>query len=69
MIVAPDFAPDALAHLQKKKNLRLLITRKSAVEPGLDVRAVGAGSFLLQDRDTKQTRGERLEDRDQTRAF
>ena len=29
MIIAPDFAPDALALLQKKKNLRLLKLLKS----------------------------------------
>jgi phosphoribosylaminoimidazolecarboxamide formyltransferase / IMP cyclohydrolase len=55
VIVAPAYSPDALALLQKKKNLRLLVVRRSLVEPGVDVRGVGAGSFLLQDRDIKGT--------------
>jgi phosphoribosylaminoimidazolecarboxamide formyltransferase/IMP cyclohydrolase len=56
VIVAPDFAPDALALLQKKKNLRLirLIKDPAASEPW-DLRSVGAGSFLLQQRDLKPT--------------
>jgi phosphoribosylaminoimidazolecarboxamide formyltransferase/IMP cyclohydrolase len=49
VIVAPDFSPEALAILQKKKNLRLL-----AAQPW-DVRSVGADSFLLQQRDLKVT--------------
>jgi phosphoribosylaminoimidazolecarboxamide formyltransferase/IMP cyclohydrolase len=54
VIVAPEFAPDALDLLQKKKNLRLLKLLKSprASEPW-DVRSVGANSFLLQERDLK----------------
>jgi phosphoribosylaminoimidazolecarboxamide formyltransferase/IMP cyclohydrolase len=56
VIVAPDFTPEALAVLQKKKNLRLLKMLKSPLssEPW-DVRSVGAGSFLLQERDLKTT--------------
>ncbi|GDY21630.1 bifunctional purine biosynthesis protein PurH [Verrucomicrobiota bacterium] len=54
VIVAPSFQPDALALLQKKKNLRLLLTRK---DPGAaapwDIRSVGADSFLMQERDRK----------------
>ncbi len=55
IIVAPGFAPDALAHLQKKKSLRLLEV------PGLDkpyqrsgtaIRSV-TGGLLVQDRDLK----------------
>ena len=54
VIVAPDFAPDALALLEKKKNLRLLkVLKNSADASGWDVRSVGADSFLLQERDTK----------------
>jgi phosphoribosylaminoimidazolecarboxamide formyltransferase/IMP cyclohydrolase len=54
VIIAPDFAPDALALLQKKKNLRLLKMLRSPLEGGLhDVRSVGAGSFLVQERDSK----------------
>ncbi len=54
VIVAPDFSAEALAILQKKKNLRLLKVLKSplAARP-LDVRSVGANSFLLQQRDLK----------------
>ncbi len=56
VIVAPDFAPDALALLQKKKNLRLLkVLKPESAKRPLDVRSVGFGSFLLQERDAKQT--------------
>lgn len=52
VIVAPDFTPDALAILEKKKNLRLMRMLKQPHEPGAwDVRSVGAESFLLQQRD------------------
>jgi len=56
VIVAPEFTPEALAILQKKKNLRLLKILKSPLssEPW-DLRSVGAGSFLLQSRDLKTT--------------
>jgi phosphoribosylaminoimidazolecarboxamide formyltransferase/IMP cyclohydrolase len=53
VIIAPDFAPDALALLQKKKNLRLLKSLRSPLEgEAYDVRSVGAGSFLAQERDS-----------------
>jgi phosphoribosylaminoimidazolecarboxamide formyltransferase / IMP cyclohydrolase len=56
VIVAPSFTPEALAILQKKKNLRLLqiIKSPSAAAPW-DVRSVGADSFLLQQRDLRET--------------
>ena len=56
VIIAPAFEPDALAVLQKKKNLRLLEMRKDprAARPW-DTRSVGADSFLLQERDLKST--------------
>ena len=56
VIVAPEFTPEALVILQKKKNLRLLKILKSPLssEPW-DLRSVGAGSFLLQSRDLKTT--------------
>jgi phosphoribosylaminoimidazolecarboxamide formyltransferase / IMP cyclohydrolase len=59
VIVAPEFAPEALAILQQKKNLRLLKVLKplSGSHP-CDVRSVGADSFLLQQRDLKITRRE-----------
>ncbi len=56
VIVAPDFAPDALALLQQKKNLRLLrMLRNPARDGSPDVRSVGAGSYLWQSRDLRQT--------------
>ncbi len=55
VIVAPDFTPEALDHLQKKKNLRLIKVLKSvAASSPQDLRSVGAGSFLLQERDQKR---------------
>ena len=56
VIVAPEFSAEALAILQKKKNLRLLQIIKSplAAQPW-DIRSVGADSFLLQQRDLKAT--------------
>lgn len=54
VIVAPEFAPDALALLQKKKNLRLIKLLKTPSQPGdVDVRSVTANSFLVQERDLK----------------
>jgi phosphoribosylaminoimidazolecarboxamide formyltransferase/IMP cyclohydrolase len=56
VIVAPDFSAEALAILQKKKNLRLLRRLKSPHGTTLvDVRSVGADAFLLQQRDLKAT--------------
>jgi phosphoribosylaminoimidazolecarboxamide formyltransferase / IMP cyclohydrolase len=55
VIVAPDFAPEAFALLQKKKNLRLLkILRDPSAAGSLEARSVGAESFLLQERDLKK---------------
>ena len=56
VIVAPAFTPEALACLQKKKNLRLLTLLKDprSARPW-DVRSVGADSYLLQQRDLKIT--------------
>ncbi|HEU5070049.1 MAG TPA: bifunctional phosphoribosylaminoimidazolecarboxamide formyltransferase/IMP cyclohydrolase [Verrucomicrobiae bacterium] len=55
VIVAPGFTPEALAILQKKKNLRLLQLMKSPLDATpWDVRSVGADSFLLQQRDLKE---------------
>jgi phosphoribosylaminoimidazolecarboxamide formyltransferase/IMP cyclohydrolase len=54
VIIAPDFSAEALAILKKKKNLRLLKVLKSPLAArSLDVRSVGANSFLLQERDLK----------------
>ncbi len=53
VIVAPDFQPDALAILQKKKNLRLIKARQTQIGSGWQVRAVGADSYLAQAFDQK----------------
>jgi len=54
VIVAPEFTSEALAILQKKKNLRLLKMLKSPrVAGAFDFRSVGAGSFLAQEPDVK----------------
>ncbi len=54
VIIAPEFTPDALALLQQKKNLRLLkVLSGSASSSAFDVRSVGAGSYLWQERDLK----------------
>ncbi len=56
VIVAPDFTAEALAILQKKKNLRLIKVLKPIRQSTLsDIRGVGADSFLVQDRDLKIT--------------
>jgi phosphoribosylaminoimidazolecarboxamide formyltransferase/IMP cyclohydrolase len=61
VIVAPGFSPEALSVLQKKKNLRLLkVLRSPLGSLPLDVRSVGADSFLLQQRDVKVTSGSDL---------
>jgi phosphoribosylaminoimidazolecarboxamide formyltransferase/IMP cyclohydrolase len=55
VIVAPDFTPDAAALLQKKKKLRLLkVLQDPATPAALEVRSVGAESFLVQERDLKR---------------
>ena len=55
VILAPAFTPEALAVLQKKPSLRLLRVLKSpAVAGALEARAVGADSWLLQERDSKR---------------
>jgi phosphoribosylaminoimidazolecarboxamide formyltransferase/IMP cyclohydrolase len=54
VIVAPEFTPEALAILQKKKNLRLIkVLRELYTMDPWEVRAVGAESFLFQERDQK----------------
>jgi phosphoribosylaminoimidazolecarboxamide formyltransferase/IMP cyclohydrolase len=61
VIIAPQFTADAVAILQKKKNLRLLKMLKSPLdaEPW-EMRGVGAGSYLIQQRDLKVTRADEL---------
>ena len=54
VIVAPSFAPDALALIEKKKNLRLIqILQNPLTASPLEIRSVGAESYLLQERDLK----------------
>lgn len=61
VIIAPEFTPEALALLQSKKNLRLLqMLPPAATGPAVDIRSVGAGSYLWQERDLKVTRAEDL---------
>ena len=61
VIIAPDFSPESLEILQKKKNLRLLkILKPSANGRPWDLRSVGADSFLLQQQDLKKTTNESL---------
>ncbi len=61
VIVAPEFLPEAAALLQKKKNLRLIkILKNPATACSLEIRGVGAESFLLQERDLKRVTVEEL---------
>ena len=54
VIVAPDFAPDALELLRKKKNLRLLkVLQWPDTGRKWELRGVGGDSVLVQDRDGK----------------
>ncbi|MFM7818031.1 MAG: bifunctional phosphoribosylaminoimidazolecarboxamide formyltransferase/IMP cyclohydrolase, partial [Verrucomicrobiota bacterium] len=56
VIIAPGFTPEALALLQQKKNLRLLkVLRNPATASPVDVRSVGAESYLWQERDLRRT--------------
>lgn len=61
VIVAPEFTAEALALLQKKKNLRLIRMLRNPVEKSpWDVRSVGAESWLMQSRDLKTATPEDL---------
>ena len=55
MVVAPDYQPDALKVLQKKKNLRLLAVSNEdqAGSDGLEVRQI-SGGLLVQTQDNPQ---------------
>jgi phosphoribosylaminoimidazolecarboxamide formyltransferase / IMP cyclohydrolase len=58
VVLAPDFAPDALAVLQQKKSIRLLKVRSN--EPlALQHRQIGGG-FLVQDKDMHYLRPEEI---------
>jgi phosphoribosylaminoimidazolecarboxamide formyltransferase/IMP cyclohydrolase len=55
VIVAPDFAADALELLKKKKNLRLVqVLRSPTGAKSVEMRGVGADSILVQERDDKK---------------
>ncbi len=52
VIAAPGFTEEALAILRQKKNLRLIHVKGHPERVGpVDIRSVGAGSFLWQERD------------------
>jgi phosphoribosylaminoimidazolecarboxamide formyltransferase / IMP cyclohydrolase len=51
LIVAPDFTPEALALLQKKKNLRLIKALRPGRASALELRSAGTGSLLAQEPD------------------
>ncbi|MEP6822284.1 MAG: bifunctional phosphoribosylaminoimidazolecarboxamide formyltransferase/IMP cyclohydrolase [Chthoniobacterales bacterium] len=55
VIIAPDFAPEARAIFQKKKNLRLIrqLPAKKQAAMAMDVRSV-CGGLLVQDKDDGQ---------------
>jgi phosphoribosylaminoimidazolecarboxamide formyltransferase/IMP cyclohydrolase len=54
VIVAPEFSPEALTVLQKKKNLRLIKVLKSpANRTRPEVRSVGPDLYLAQERDSR----------------
>ncbi|MBA7602130.1 MAG: bifunctional phosphoribosylaminoimidazolecarboxamide formyltransferase/IMP cyclohydrolase [Calditrichaeota bacterium] len=53
-VIAPAFAPEALARLTRKKNLRLLeIVNGQPAVPGREIRTVASG-YLVQDADSFQ---------------
>jgi phosphoribosylaminoimidazolecarboxamide formyltransferase/IMP cyclohydrolase len=56
VILAPDFLPDALEVLRLKKNLRLLrFHPERDREDRWEMRGIGSGSYLLQERDLPTT--------------
>ncbi|MGK0199324.1 MAG: phosphoribosylaminoimidazolecarboxamide formyltransferase/IMP cyclohydrolase, partial [Yoonia sp.] len=61
VIVAPGFTPEALEVLQTKKNLRLIeLLQNPQTAAPWDLRAVGAESFLWQERDVTSTTADDL---------
>ncbi len=59
VIVAPEFSPESLDILRKKKNLRLLKALSPAAAGGSwDIRSVGADSYLVQERESVATGAE-----------
>jgi phosphoribosylaminoimidazolecarboxamide formyltransferase/IMP cyclohydrolase len=61
VIIAPDYSPEALALLTRKKNLRIMRQlRPPHSTPAWDLRSVGAESYLWQQRDLKLTTADDL---------
>ncbi len=61
VIVAPDYSPEALAILQKKKHLRLVkVARDPDSASPWSIRSVGSDSYLLQQADRQNIRPEEL---------
>lgn len=62
IIIAPDFSEEALAILQKKKNLRLLkLGRLQAVQKSERMLTSVEGGMLIQDGDSKQVLADELQ--------
>jgi phosphoribosylaminoimidazolecarboxamide formyltransferase / IMP cyclohydrolase len=53
VVVAPDFTPEALALLKKKKNLRLIKVLRHGGSAALELRNAGPGSLLAQEPDSR----------------
>jgi phosphoribosylaminoimidazolecarboxamide formyltransferase/IMP cyclohydrolase len=53
VVVAPNFAPAALALLRKKKNLRLIRALQTGGGSALELRSAGANSLLAQEPDPR----------------
>ena len=61
VVIAPEFTPEALEILTKKKNQRLMKVRRCIrCSNPVDVRSVGADSYLVQDRDLAELSREDL---------
>ena len=62
VVAAPDFEPAALDVLRRKSQLRVVrLLRPLLDQTGLEVRSVGADSFLLQEWDTRRIQESDLE--------
>ncbi|MGC2238277.1 MAG: bifunctional phosphoribosylaminoimidazolecarboxamide formyltransferase/IMP cyclohydrolase [Pyrinomonadaceae bacterium] len=59
VVIAPDFAGEALEIFKKKKNLRVLRVQKTENQPSLEYKQI-SGGFLVQDRDILKITGEDL---------
>jgi phosphoribosylaminoimidazolecarboxamide formyltransferase/IMP cyclohydrolase len=59
VVIAPDFAADALEIFKKKKNLRVLRVQKNENQASLEYKQI-SGGFLVQDRDVLKISAEDL---------